>query len=181
MYKQTKWEDRVTEFEDRYKETQNPDGSTTHTPVEGEIIQVGTPQNQTNFNNMENGIQDATLSGNILAWLNLHQQRKNDKYESIIDSIIDSGNSDSDGELHTITLNNTERLPFNSTSDTPTTIALKTTRKNMFYSVETEITANDGIVGDIIISNKALNGFKIAFTGSGKSVTLAVRVKGGMS
>ena len=58
MYRQTRWEDRVTEYEDRYRETQNPDGTFTHTEVPGEIIQEGTPQNQTNFNNMENGIQD---------------------------------------------------------------------------------------------------------------------------
>ncbi len=174
MYNQTKWEDRVTQYEDRFRETQNPDGTFTHTPVEGEIIQVGTPQNQTNFNNMENGIQDSTLAGNILAWLNLHQQRRNDRHESIIDSEIL-------GELHNITLTNTANLPFNSTFDSPVTIALNTTRKNLFYSVEPEIKESSGIVGDIIISNKALNGFKIAFTGSGKSVTLAVRIKGGMS
>lgn len=174
MYNQTQWYDRVTQYEDRYRETENPDGTFTHTPVEGEIIQVGTPQNQTNFNNMENGIQDATLAGNILAWLNLHEQRRNDRHESIIDSEIL-------GELHNITLTNNASLPFNSSADSPTTIALRTTRKNLFYSVEAEVTANNGIVGDIIISNKALNGFKIAYTGSGKSVTLAVRVKGGMS
>lgn len=174
MYNQTQWQDRVTQYEDRYRETQNPDGTYTHTPVEGEIIQVGTPQNQTNFNNIENGIQDATLAGNILAWLNLHQQRRNDKHETMVDAEIL-------GELHTITLTNNATLPFNSTVDTPTTVALTKTRKNLFYSVEAEVTEHNGLVGDVIISNKALNGFKIAYTGSGKSVTLAVRIKGGMS
>lgn len=82
MYKQTEWQDRVTEFEDRYIEKENPDGSFTHTPFEGEIIQVGTPQNQTNFNNMENGIQDTTLAAQILGWGNLHQQRRNDVVEA---------------------------------------------------------------------------------------------------
>lgn len=174
MYNQTQWQDRVTQYEDRYRETQNPDGTYTHTPVEGEIIQVGTPQNQTNFNNIENGIQDATLAGNILAWLNLHQQRRNDKHETMVDAEIL-------GELHTVTLTNNATLPFNSTVDTPKTVALTKTRKNLFYSVEAEVTSQNGLVGDIIVSNKALNGFKIAYTGSGKSVTLAVRIKGGMS
>lgn len=36
-------------------------------------------------------------------------------------------------------------------------------------------------MGDIVISDKALNGFKIAYTGSGSSVKLAVRIKGGMT
>lgn len=174
MYKQTQWQDRVTEYEDRYKETENPDGTFTHTPVEGEIIQVGTPQNQTNFNNMENGIQDATVAGNILAWLNLQQQRKNDAHQEIVEAEIL-------GELQTVTLTNSLTPPFNTTLDSPKTVALKTARKSLFYTVEAEVTAHDGLVGEIIISDKALNGFKIAYTGSGKSVTLAVRIKGGMN
>ena len=55
MYKQTEWQDRVTQYDDRFKVTANPDGTYTHTEVEGEILQVGTPQNQVNFNNMEIG------------------------------------------------------------------------------------------------------------------------------
>lgn len=174
MYNQTQWQDRVTEFEDRYRETQNPDGTVTHTPVEGETIQTGTPQNETNFNNMENGIQDSTLAGNFLAWLNLHQQRKNDTHQEIVESEIH-------GELHEVTLSNTAAAPFNSTADSPVTVALSTARKSLFYSVEAEVISHKGLVGDIMVSNKAMNGFKIAFTGSGSSVKLAVRIKGGMN
>ena len=47
MYEQKLWQDHVTEFEDRYTESRNDDGTITHTPVEGEIIQQGTPQNAT--------------------------------------------------------------------------------------------------------------------------------------
>lgn len=170
MYRQTEWQDRVTEYEDRYRETENPDGTFTHTPVEGEIIQIGTPQNQTNFNNMENGIQDATLAAQILGWGNLHQQRRNDVVEA-----------DALGEYHEVTLTNTQGFPFNSSVDSPTTVALTTTRHSLFYTVDTEVKEHIGLVGDIIISGKALNGFKIAYTGSGSSVTLAVRIKGGMT
>lgn len=174
MYKQKEWFDHVTEFTDRFKEVNNPDGSVTHTPVEGEILQQGTPQNQTNFNNMENGIQDAHLAAAFIGWANLQQQRVNDAHRELMDSEVL-------GELHEITLANTGAYPFNSSSDSPTTVALKTTRKTLFYTVEAEILDHTGEVGDIIISDKALNGFKIAFTGSGSSVTLAVRVKGGMN
>ena len=55
MYEPKLWQDHVTEFEDRYTESRNDDGTITHTPVEGEIIQQGTPQNATNFNHMEEG------------------------------------------------------------------------------------------------------------------------------
>lgn len=62
MYEQKLWQDHVTEFEDRYTESRNDDGTITHTPVEGEIIQQGTPQNATNFNHMENGISNANTN-----------------------------------------------------------------------------------------------------------------------
>ena len=174
MYSQTYWQDHVTEFLDRYKEVTNPDGTVTHTPVEGEILQQGTPQNQTNFNNIENGVQDVSIAAAIIGWANLHQQRRNDAH-------ILSTDLEIHGELHTITLHNTASAPFNSSVDSPTTIALETTRKNLFYTVEAEVVDHTGLVGDIEISGKALNGFKIAYTGSGSSVTLAVRVKGGMT
>lgn len=174
MYKQTEWQDRVTEFEDRFRVTDNPDGSKTHIPVEGEIIQVGTPQNQTNFNNMENGIQDVTLAQQILAWAQLHRQRHAEEHEAGVDAEIM-------GELHEVTLSNTQTFPFNTSGDTPRTVALAAARRNLFYTVEAEVTAHTGLVGEIIVSDKALNGFKIAYTGSGSSVTLAVRIKGGMT
>ncbi len=76
---------------------------------------------------------------------------------------------------------NNQRYPFNSSLDTPHTIALSQARRNLFYSVEAEVLESDGQVGEIIISDKALNGLKIAYTGSGASVKLAVRIKGGMT
>lgn len=170
MYKQTRWQARVTEFENRYFETANPDGSNTYTPNEGEIIQAGTPQNPTNFNNMEVGIQDANLSEHILAWFYRHKMLHYD--------IMDEETA---GELHEVTLTNNQRFPFNSTVDNPATIALTTTRRNLFYSVEAEVLEHTGLVGEIQISNKALNGFKVAYTGSGSSVKLALRIKGGMT
>lgn len=174
MYNQTEWQDRVTQYEDRYKVAANLDGTYTHTEVEGEIIQVGTPQNQTNFNNMENGIQDVTMAAQLLDWANLHHRRTVDAHMASMDSEVM-------GEVRTITLTNTSAYPFNSSVDNPQTIALRSTRKNLFYTVEAEVAEHDGEVGDIEISGKALNGFKIAYTGSGASVTLTVRIKGGMA
>lgn len=224
MYNQREWQDRVTEYENRYRETENPDGSFTHTPVEGEVIAEGTPQNQTNFNNMENGIQDATLAAAIWGVGFLIWQRESDAFAAALNDtvqrnaaatetalednetgihdialaakIYDLGNrynhfhadehealmdAETLGELQEITLTNNQKIPFNSTMDSPRSVALRQTRKNLFYSVETEVLAHTGEVGDIIVSGKALNGFKIAFSGSGTSVTLAVRVKGGMT
>ena len=190
MYTQTQWFDRVTEFEDRYREVNNTDGSITHVPVEGEIIQVGTPQNQTNFNNMENGIQDVHIAAALLAFWQHQQETGPDSADdaSIAQLIFAFGNyhharqvdEEIEGELKTVILTNSQDQPFNSTMDTPVSVALATARKNLFYSVETEVLEHSGLVGDIQVRDKALNGFKLLFTGSGSSVKLAVRVKGGM-
>ena len=39
MYTEKQWLDHVTEFEDRYTEQDNGDGTITHIPVEGEVLQ----------------------------------------------------------------------------------------------------------------------------------------------
>ena len=213
MFNQTFWQDRVTEYKDRYRETQNPDGTFTHTRVDGEVIQEGTPHNQTNMNRIGNGIQDSHMAqailsfgmyhngqafnaaiaelqakadtadagltdiGNairILGFGNLQQQRQNEANDALMAA-------EALGELQEITLTNNQKFPFNSSVDSPKTVALRQARKNLFYSVETMVIAHTGMVGDIQISDKALNGFKVAFTGSGTSVTLAVRIKGGMT
>ena len=117
---------------------------------------------------------DAKVSSALVAFGNMQQQRLNDAQFNLIAS-------EALGESHTVTLTNTQKYPFNSTVDSPVTVALTTRRKNLFYSVEPEITANVGPVGEIRVTNKQLNGFKVSFDGCGKSVTVILRVKGGMS
>lgn len=54
MYKNTKWQDRVKDAET------------------GELIQEGTDQSAANFNNMENGITDASIA-TALTMIAAHQ------------------------------------------------------------------------------------------------------------
>ena len=84
-------------------------------------------------------------------------------------------------ERHKVTLENTLAFPFNSTVNSPASIALDKVRDNAEYSVEAEVLSHDGPVGEIEVTAKARNGFKISYSGSGASVTLLVKVKGGMS
>ena len=84
-------------------------------------------------------------------------------------------------ERHKVTLENTLAFPFNSTVNSPATIALDKVRDNAEYSVEAEVLSHNGPVGEIEVTAKARNGFKISYSGSGASVTLLVKVKGGMS
>lgn len=174
MHNQTEWKDHVTEYPNRRVITDNGDGTSEVTKDQGEVIQQGTAQSATNFNNMEEGIQDVTLAAQIIGWGNLQQQRQNDAHQAMTDAEVL-------GESHTVTLTNTSALPFNSTMDNPTTVALTQTRKNLFYTVEAEVTAHTGEVGEIHITDKALNGFKASYDGSGSSVTLTLRIKGGMT
>lgn len=84
-------------------------------------------------------------------------------------------------ERHKVTLTNSLAFPFNSTVNSPATIALDKARDNAEYSVEAEVLSHNGQVGEIEVTEKARNGFKISYSGSGSSVTLLVKVKGGMS
>lgn len=96
---------------------------------------------------------------------------------SVGSSLVYISIADLQGETATVTLKNTQQYPFNNSTQS---VALKTERNHMDYTVETEIVDyTGGFPGDIVITEKLLNGFKMAHTGSAKSVTVKVYVKGG--
>lgn len=80
-------------------------------------------------------------------------------------------------EIQTITLSNSLNFPFNDSIDT---VSLITPRKTLNYDVNWEVISANGNVGDIIVSDKQLNGFKIAYDGSAITVTLKIKIRGGM-
>lgn len=146
MYNQTHWLDKVVD------------------PDTQEVIQQGTPQSAGNFNNMENGIQDASVALAQMMIANREMEYQLEKEAEV--------------EEHTITLTNSQAYPFN---DSKTTINLTKVRANKTYLVDVEITAHSGgEVGDIKITDKLLNGFKVEFDGSATSVTVTLRIKGGL-
>lgn len=95
----TMWQDHVTEYEDRYRETKNDDGSVTHTPVPGSVIQQGTPQNAANFNKMEDGIINATEMAALAMTAIIHARQTEE---------------DLAGEVINVDLTNTQDYPFNN-------------------------------------------------------------------
>ena len=146
MYNQTHWLDKVVD------------------PDTQEVIQPGTPQSAGNFNNMEDGIQDASVALAQMMIANKELEHQLDNEAAV--------------EEHTITLTNTQAYPFNNSK---TTVNLTKVRANKTYIVDVEITAHSGgEVGDIKITDKLLNGFKVEFDGSAKSVTVVLRIKGGL-
>lgn len=155
MYQRTYWVDHVTD-------------------QTGEVIQQGTLQDQAHFNNGEVGISDVSIAAAILGFGYLHGRRVSEHNDAEIFAEIL-------GETHTVTLTNSGKVPFNSTVDSPVTVALTKNRRNLYYSVEAVVKAASGVVGDIHITDKALNGFKVSFDGSAKSVTMDLRIKGGIA
>lgn len=156
MYKRTYWVDHVTD-------------------QDGKVIQQGTMMDQTHFNNMEEGIADANLAAQILAEGYQQLQRVQELNDAELFAEVL-------GETHTVTLTNSKAFPFNSTVSSPTTVALTKNRRNLYYSVEANATkVSGGLLGDIHITGKALNGFKVSFDGSARSVTLELKIKGGMA
>lgn len=77
----------------------------------------------------------------------------------------------------TVTLTNTKQYPFN---DSLTTVALKSPLDNCGYAVITEMAESAGEVGDIIVFGKALNGFKLAYTGSASRAEVKYSIIGGL-
>ena len=128
----------------------------------GELIQEGTPLGRKQFYNMETGI----LAGNILgAYLLQHIMQHQRALAEL------------EGEIKEISLTNNLAYPFNNSEKT---VALDHERDTLAYQVGVEVISADGLVGDIEVYDKALNGFKIRYTGSAENVTLRYYVQGGM-
>lgn len=80
------------------------------------------------------------------------------------------------GEVGTVTLNNSETFPFNNSM---VAVSLAKPRTTQNYIVIVDVLAAVGNVGEIVITDKLINGFKIGFTGSASSVTVKYKVIGG--
>lgn len=156
------WKDHAVTPGNTYKVVDNGDGTVTVTPA-GEVIQQGTNMSAVNFNNMETGIFAANVSAIEALQLIRLLKEKTDSFDGLV---IEQ------------TLTNTQKYPFNNSVKT---IALgsENVRNNKDYTVIVEAEAADGFVGDIVVSDKMLNGFKIAFTGSASSVNVKCYVQGG--
>lgn len=144
-YKRNTWKDHVVD------------------PGSGQVIQEGTPQSATNFNNIEEGVFAAD------AGIALITQQVMQNKRSL---------ADLEGEILTRTLTNNQSYPFNNSVQS---VAMVKPRDTLNYRVAVEVTSvSGGFVGSISITEKALNGFKVAFSGSATSVSIKMYVQGGM-
>lgn len=129
-----------------------------------EVIQEGTPLDAEHFNHMEQGIHNNSLMLAILLENIRHTQQAVEADEAV------------DGEEIEVTLTNTKDFYFNNSVKT---VALSTMRNSLDYRVITEVQGNPVNAGDVVVYDKQVNGFKIAFTGSAESVTVRCFVQGG--
>ena len=75
-----------------------------------------------------------------------------------------------------LTLTNTTGYPFNSSAKS---VALKIPREGSDYIVLGEVVSAVGNVGEIVVTDKLTNGFKIGYTGSATSAVIKFVVIGG--
>lgn len=176
MYNNLQWLDHAVTPERTYSMKQNSDGTVTLTPA-GKVVQQGTNMSAANFNNMEMGITDHDLAVKILAMLLRDVESRSSVSEEDIEEINANLLAELTPEEKTVTLTNGAAYPFNSSAKS---VSLSTNRKTKNYTVEAEASDTDGNAGEVVISNKALNGFTLAFTGSAKNVTVKLKIRGGI-
>ena len=170
MFDRELWQDSVRDPARTYKFIQNSDGTVTVVPA-GKLIQQGTNQSAENFNRMETAIQDTQIAQQIIFQHQLQFESDHEERVSGLETenVVESG---------TVTLTNSLKYPFNNSDKT---INLAKTRKTINYLVEARVTGySGGLPGEITVSDKALNGFKLGFDGSAKTVTVKYIVKGGI-
>ena len=164
-YNRKQWLDHVVEYPNRFTETSLGGNLVNEIPAPGEIIQQGTPQSASNFNNLEEGVVEANEMSDYLA-MQLAATRR--------------GLEALKGEHGETTLKNTLAYPFNSTATSGTTVTLATKRDTTDYTVDVEVTKEEGgCAGTVSVYDKLTNGFKLRFDGSAKSVGVRYTVRGG--
>lgn len=122
-------------------------------------IQEGTPQSAENFNNLEQGTFVGNALGAVMAQFNrLLQDRANENEVVAVTGTITGTNT-----------------------DLSVAIPAGKTRNRTSYNVTPVIVSTSGgAAGDLIVSAKQANGFKVKYTGVASSVNVALYVQGGM-
>lgn len=156
------WQDHVVEYPGRFTVKNLGNGMEQLTPAPGKIKKQGTPQNASNFIIMDVAAFEAMLIGNENTRMLMQTMRD---LEGMKGLTID------------VTLTNSQEYPFNNSK---ATVSLSVLRNTNDYFVIPETLEANGEVGEYDVSDKLLNGFKLAFTGSATSVKVRCHVIGGM-
>ncbi len=162
MYIPVCWQDRIVQYPRRFSHEALGNGLYNVVPAPGEIEQHGTQQSSTNFGNMDFGVLENALMGAFMA-MNLR--------------LVQDSVDDMRGQIVTAELKNTLKVPATNAEKT---ITLQKMVNNTDYSVEAEVISSDGPVERVEIYGKALNAFKVCYSGSARNVALKLHVTGGL-
>ena len=162
----------------------------------GEVIQEGTPLDQAHFNKMEVGIEDANLAHKIVMIFARWIERRLDDIagtsgthttdiagikakDTAQDGRLTALESETAAEVKEVTLTaNSNPWPF---CNDEKNVILTTVRKNTNYTVDVYVkSVTGGRLGDITVSGKGTNSFKVRHDGSAKTVVLTLKITGGM-
>lgn len=176
MYANLTWLDHAVTPDRTFTMTTNPDGTVTLTPA-GTVVQQGTNMSAANFNNIELGLTDHDLAVQILLMLVRNLADRADLNDEDVTALADDLITEVTTEEISVTLTNTGAYPYNNSAKS---VSFGATRKTTNWTCEATVTANDGNVGEIEITNKKANGLTVAFTGSATSVTVTLKIKGGI-
>lgn len=165
MYDRTYWQDHVLSESGKYVVVRSDGDNVFSITPFGDVMQQGTFQDAAHFNKVEETLVSHELA---LALLMNHSKQQEWNQDDIRNAVS--------SETGTVTLTNSARYPFNNSQKT---VALKTARPNAQYVVVAQIAASTGNVGEIEVSDILENGFKLAYTGSAKSVTVKYKIIGG--
>lgn len=154
--------DHVVEYPGRFTETDLGNNLVQHDAAPGEIVQEGTPLNAANMNLLDLAALQAIMMASHNA--------------SVLRQVSDKVDAQ-EGEQIEVTLTNSLAYPFNNSQ---ATVQLGTNRNKKTYTVLVEVLSSvGGGVGDIKITDKLLNGFKVEYSGAATSVTLNCIIQGG--
>lgn len=195
MFEFLLWKDHAVSPSNTYKLTKNNDDTYTLTPV-GKVIQQGTNMSAANFQRMEVGLHDVNIAVKIAQIIIQRLGRRADKLEGRADghdtSIANINTLDGQqnsrlsalepevaAEVKEVTLKNGSKWPFGINE---VSVGLDKTRKNANYGVDVYVKSyTGGRLGDVTVSGKLTNGFKLKHDGSAQTVVVVVRVTGGMN
>ncbi len=159
MRERTYWVDHTVSWDNKFVITASTkDGANVYVvlPFGKQVMTEGTPQDAAHWNNIEESLISHEAALGML--LNLVRQNA---WE------VEKG---------TVTLNNTQTYPFNNSQKS---VPLAIRRENSDYIVIAEVKKAAGNVGEIVVSDKLVNGFKLEYTGSAKNATIEYQIIGG--
>lgn len=208
MRNRTEWEDHVLSQTGLFKvvadATVGVDDVYSISPF-GEVMQQGTMQDAWHFNNIEDSLDAHETAINMLIAAYLFSgetdERKLEETNLALSLVMNgmrTGHWQNEDRLNvhdtqiaaldaqttelyrcdviSKSFTNSANYPFNNSK---ASVALLNNRENTNYIVIPEVTAFNGNVGEVVITEKLTNGFKAEYTGSAASATIKFTVIGG--